>query len=104
MTVLPYEGATQSGIIPMSAAFGTPSIASDSGGLVEQIVNGKTGFIFHAGSVEELANHLVNSANLTEEEYLKMRRETVSHANENWDWDVLAERLAMFLKKTQCSG
>jgi glycosyltransferase involved in cell wall biosynthesis len=100
MTVLPYEGATQSGIIPMSAAFGTPSIASDSGGLREQIVDGKTGFIFRAGNVEELASNLVNSTNLTEEEYLKMRRETASYANENWDWNILAEKLAAFLKKT----
>jgi glycosyltransferase involved in cell wall biosynthesis len=99
MTVLPYEGATQSGIIPMSAAFGTPSIASDSGGLSEQISDGKTGFIFPTGDVRELANCLVKLEKLNQEEYLKMRREVLCYANDNWDWNILAEKLAKFLKK-----
>ena len=41
--VLPYNSATQSGVIPLASAFGTPAIASDTGGLAEQVVDGETG-------------------------------------------------------------
>ncbi|MDR1944460.1 MAG: glycosyltransferase family 4 protein [Synergistaceae bacterium] len=99
MTVLPYEGATQSGIIPASAAFGTPSIASDSGGLKEQIADGKTGFIFPAGDAAELEKIIVKSSIMTDDEYREMRENSERHASENWDWDALAEKLAEFLKK-----
>lgn len=98
MTILPYEGATQSGIIPVSSALGTPSIASDSGGLKEQIVDGETGFIFSAGSVSELENAISRSSMMSGEEYRKMRENSSKYAYENWDWAVLAKKLAEFLR------
>ncbi|MDR3332173.1 MAG: glycosyltransferase family 4 protein [Synergistaceae bacterium] len=98
MTILPYEGATQSGVIPMSAAFGTPSIASDSGGLKEQIIEGETGFIFPSGDAGELENDIIKSSELSNETYLKMRKETLRNATEKWDWGVLALKLVDFLE------
>jgi glycosyltransferase involved in cell wall biosynthesis len=96
MTILPYEGATQSGVIPLSAAFGTPSIASDSGGLSEQIVDGKTGFIFRAGNISELRNVMIKASDMPDAAYQKMRGESSRYAAENWDWDVLAKKLVDF--------
>jgi len=110
MTVLPYEGATQSGVIPASAAFGVPSIVSDSGGLPEQITNGKTGFVFPAGKAAELENTLIKASGLPKPRYQKMREESMRYAEENWNWDVLAEKLAVFIKnviaiqKSECSS
>ena len=98
MTILPYEGATQSGIIPVSGALGTPSIASDSGGLKEQIVDGESGFIFSAGSASELKNAISRSSTMPGEEYRKMREKSEKYAYENWDWAVLAKKLAKFLR------
>jgi glycosyltransferase involved in cell wall biosynthesis len=43
--VLPYTGATQSGIIPLSYSFSKPVIASDVGALSEQVKHGDTGFL-----------------------------------------------------------
>jgi glycosyltransferase involved in cell wall biosynthesis len=100
MTILPYEGATQSGVIPLSAAFGTPSITSDSGGLKEQIVNEKTGFIFPAGDAAALQSTIIKASKLPEDKYQKMRDDSLSYATENWSWDRLAEKLAAFLEKT----
>jgi glycosyltransferase involved in cell wall biosynthesis len=100
MTILPYEGATQSGVIPLSAAFGTPSIASDSGGLSEQIVDGETGFIFRAGNISELRNAIIKASEMPEEAYRNMRNASLRYAMENWDWNILAARLASFLERT----
>jgi glycosyltransferase involved in cell wall biosynthesis len=98
MTVLPYEGATQSGIIPLSAAFGTPSIASDSGGLKEQISDGKTGFIFASGDTDALARLLVEASNMPSARYASMRACSRQIADERWNWNSIAEKLLLFLR------
>jgi glycosyltransferase involved in cell wall biosynthesis len=98
MTILPYEGATQSGVIPASAAFGTPSIASDSGGLKEQISDGETGFIFPAGNEKSLAEAMLNAHHMRQDEYMRMRERSLGYATENWSWDALAGELLSFME------
>lgn len=99
MTLLPYEGATQSGVIPLSFAFGTPAIASDSGGLKEQIINGKTGFLFQMGNANQLAQTMREARNLTDEKYKTMRSDCLVYANNHWDWNVLAKKLLAFFER-----
>jgi glycosyltransferase involved in cell wall biosynthesis len=96
MTALPYEGATQSGIVPLSAAFGTPSIVSDSGGLKEQISDGETGFVFPSGDTKALYKSLIDASNMPEHRYASMRERSAQYANENWSWDSIAEKLLRF--------
>lgn len=96
MTTMPYEGATQSGVIPAASAFGTPSIASDSGGLAEQVVDGVTGMIFRAGSADELAAAMKSASEMSADRYDEMRRAVRAYADENWSWRVLAQKLAAF--------
>lgn len=97
MTMLPYEGATQSGVIPLSFALGTPAIASDSGGLREQMVDGKTGYVFETGNVTQLAEKILEARELTDERYEGMRLDCLEYADKHWDWNVLAENLLRFL-------
>lgn len=52
--VLPYLDATQSGVIPIAMLAGIPIIASNAGGLSEQIQNQETGFLFETGDVQSL--------------------------------------------------
>ena len=42
---LPYNSASQSGIIMIAYGFGKPVVVTDVGGLPELVVEGKTGFI-----------------------------------------------------------
>jgi D-inositol-3-phosphate glycosyltransferase len=46
--VLPYKFIFQSGVLFLSYSFGLPVIAADVGSLKEDIIEGKTGFIFRA--------------------------------------------------------
>jgi D-inositol-3-phosphate glycosyltransferase len=43
--VLPYLSATQSGVAKVAYGFGTPVIATDVGGLAEEVVDGVTGYV-----------------------------------------------------------
>jgi glycosyltransferase involved in cell wall biosynthesis len=45
VAVLPYNGATQSGILSIAYGFSKPVIVTDVGGLAELVDDGKTGFI-----------------------------------------------------------
>lgn len=52
--VLPYLDASQSGVIPVALEFGIPIIASDTGGLKEQLFNGDIGYFCKPNDVYSL--------------------------------------------------
>ncbi len=54
ITVLPYNEATQSGVIPVAMACESFVICSDCGGLSEQVVHGETGCLIPAGDADAL--------------------------------------------------
>lgn len=56
--VLPYLDATQSGVVPIAIDFEVPIIASDSGGLREQLDDGKIGLFVKPGSVSSLTEKM----------------------------------------------
>ena len=95
--VLPYNSATQSGVIPLASAFGTPAIASDTGGLAEQVVDGETGMLFSAGDADELAATLERAFALSEPDYRAMSASAQEYAESNWSWGVLADQLLDFI-------
>ena len=45
LVILPYLSATQSGVLNIAYGFGKPVIVTDVGGLAEDVVDGKTGYI-----------------------------------------------------------
>jgi glycosyltransferase involved in cell wall biosynthesis len=98
MTVLPYEGASQSGVIAASAAFGVPSVASDSGGLPDQIADGETGLLFPAGDRAALGRALTRASGMSPDDYGAMREKSRKRAYDEWDWNALAGKLIGFLE------
>lgn len=59
IVVLPYFEATQSGVIPMAYAFGKPVVATNVGGIPDQVVHGKTGYLVEPKDEEALAKAIV---------------------------------------------
>ena len=59
LVVLPYESATQSGIVQIAYSFEKPVIATDVGGLPEVVLNGKTGYIVPPKNHSELGEAVV---------------------------------------------
>ncbi len=96
--ILPYTSATQSGVIPLASVYGTPAIASDTGGIAEQVVDGETGMLFPAGDVSALASTMQRAFALSEPEYRTMSQAARDYANANWSWNVLARQLLDFFE------
>lgn len=71
--VAPYINATQSGVVLLSYSFARPVIASNSGGLPEQVEEGNSGYIVQANNSVDLAN-AINKMISTPEEVYKMKK------------------------------
>ena len=57
--ILPYLTATQSGVVGEAMSAGTPIIATKTGGLVEQIKDGETGYLVPVGDVPALYERML---------------------------------------------
>lgn len=60
MVVLPYESATQSGIVQISYGFEKPVIVTDVGGLPDVVADGRTGYVVEPGNPEALARAIAD--------------------------------------------
>ncbi len=63
VAVLPYNEATQSGILSIAYGFAKPVIVTDVGGLAELVDHGKTGFIVPPNNNEKLADSIIKFFN-----------------------------------------
>jgi glycosyltransferase involved in cell wall biosynthesis len=55
LAVLPYQEASQSGVLPIAQHLGLPSLVTPVGGLIEQVEGGRSGFIAADSSAHGLA-------------------------------------------------
>ena len=55
---LPYKEIFQSGVLFVGYTFGLPAIGADVGSFREDIIEGKTGYVFKPGDSKDLANAL----------------------------------------------
>ena len=97
--VLPYRSATQSGVIPLASAFGIPAIASATGGLVEQVVDGETGWLFPPGE-QPRSRRPGPRVRDGRGDYRRMSARCREYAATNWSWDVLSRRLLASAKRS----
>ena len=93
--ILPYTDATQSGVISIAMEYNTTIIASDTGGLGEQIDHDKTGILFEPGNAQALATQILSVYRNAE---LRTRLATTAlESLEALNWDRLAESLIKFI-------
>ena len=57
---MPYNSASQSGVIPMAYSYERPVIASDIMGINEMVHNKKTGFLFKRKDPLDLSNKIID--------------------------------------------
>src|SRR5207302_487078 len=90
--VLPYRYIYQSGVLFLGHSFGLPVIAADVGCLRDEIVEGKTGFIFRREDPADLARVIDRyfASNLYAD--LDCRRPQIrKYATERHSWDVVGQ-------------
>lgn len=93
--VLPYRYIYQSGVLFLGYSFGLPVLVSDVGSLRDDVVEGRTGFVFQPENPEELSRSIDRyfSSDLYAE-LAERRPEIRDYALARNSWDVVA-RLTM---------
>lgn len=89
--VLPYLDASQSGVIPIALEYGIPIIASDTGGLKEQLNNGEIGFFCIPNDIQSLKEqmkYLIDNPSA-----IKKEKNKINEYLTKLNWDVITRPL-----------
>jgi D-inositol-3-phosphate glycosyltransferase len=95
LVVLPYESATQSGIIQIALNYGTPIVTTNVGGLPEVVKDGEMGYVVPPFDPPAIASAI---ARFYREEKAAPFRAAVEAARARYSWDPLAEALEAFAR------
>jgi len=90
--VLPYRQISQSGVLFLGHSFGLPALAADVGSLKDEIIEGKTGFVFRPEDPVDLAKTIERyfASDLFAD--LRNRRLAIrDYATERNSWDLVAQ-------------
>jgi D-inositol-3-phosphate glycosyltransferase len=94
VVVLPYRDIYQSGVLFLGHSFGLPVVAADVGSLKDEIVEGKTGFVFKPEDPIDLARALRQYfASDLYADLSNRRGEIRAYTNERHSWDVVGQRI-----------
>lgn len=95
LVVLPYESATQSGIVQIAYGFEKPVIVTNVGGLPDVVIDGKTGYVVEAKNPGRLAEAIIKYyAENNEETFKKNIKKDV----ERFSWDRMLESIEKLYK------
>jgi glycosyltransferase involved in cell wall biosynthesis len=90
--VLPYRHIYQSGVLFLGYNFGLPVLAADVGSLKDEIVEGKTGFVFRPEDPTDLARVIEAYFNSDLYKDLGKRREEIRHyATACYSWNTIGQ-------------
>jgi glycosyltransferase involved in cell wall biosynthesis len=89
---LPYMEASQSGVLLLAYGFARPVVIYPTGGMVESVVDGETGWICSAASVEALSRALAASVEAGAAECLRRGERGRALAVERFGWPAIARR------------
>jgi D-inositol-3-phosphate glycosyltransferase len=89
--ILPYTHVFQSGVLFLGYSFGLPAIAADVGSLKEEIIEGKTGFVFKPCDSSALGRTINRYFESELFHNLETRRvEIKAYGNDKYSWDKVA--------------
>ena len=93
LVVLPYESATQSGIVPIAYDFEKPVVVTNVGGLPDVVKDQETGFIVESKRPDLIAKAVIDFYRLHKEEAFvaNVRKEAY-----RFSWDRMVEVIESF--------
>jgi glycosyltransferase involved in cell wall biosynthesis len=90
--VLPYRDIYQSGILFLGYSFGLPALAANVGSLKDEMVEGRTGFLFRPGDPIDLARAIEKYfASDVYGDLSSRRQEIQDYARQGHDWDIVGQ-------------
>lgn len=90
LVVLPYESATQSGIVQIAYGFEKPVVVTNVGGLPDVVTDGKTGYVVEEKNPKKLAEAIID---FYEKDREKKFIEGVRKEAERFSWDRMRETI-----------
>jgi len=91
--VLPYRHIYQSGVLFLGYSFGLPVLAADVGSLKEEVVEGRTGFVFRPEDATDLRRTIEHYFESDLYKELGERREEIrDYVRKRNSWDTVGER------------
>lgn len=100
VTILPYDSATQSGVIIRSYASGVPIVCYDVGSLGEYVIHGETGFCVKHNDSEKFADSVIQCLQKSEEMKLAVNAFYVENYSERQVVPVQIERIVEFCRQS----
>lgn len=88
LVVLPYESATQSGIVQIAYGFEKPVIVTNVGGLPDVVKNGKTGYVVEPMDSEALAEAVID---FYEHDKAGTFEKAIKQEAHRFSWDMMEE-------------
>ena len=90
--VLPYRDIYQSGILFLGYSFGLPSLVADVGSLKDEMVEGRTGFLFRPEDPTDLAKAIEKYfASDLYRDLSQRRQEIQDYARQGHDWNIVGQ-------------
>jgi glycosyltransferase involved in cell wall biosynthesis len=89
---LPYPSASQSGVLLLAYGFHRPVVIYPVGGLVEAVIDGRTGWVCARPDVDALVEALSQSIDAGAAECLRRGEEGARLAEERFSWRAIAAR------------
>lgn len=100
LVVLPYESATQSGIVQIAYGFYKPCLVTDVGGLPEVVLDGKTGYVVPPKNYTAIADKIIEFFTLTDDGRAQMSTK-IADWNKEFDWDHMVETVEDILAEVR---
>ena len=98
LVVLPYESATQSGIVQIAYGFERPVIATNVGGLPDVVLNEKTGYLVPPKNPGALAEAVVR---FFEEHKAEEFAENIRKEASRYSWDRMRENICLLWERQE---
>ncbi len=88
LVVLPYESATQSGVVQIAYGFEKPVVVTDVGGLPDIVTDGETGYVVEAQNPGALADAVVRYFTEGKQEQIE---KNIADEAYRFSWDRMGE-------------
>lgn len=95
--IVPYNSASQSGIIIDAYKYSRPVIAFEVGAIPEQVDDGKSGYLVKAGDNQKFAAKLKEAMHLSTEQYDVMSRDAYQYGSKKYATSGAVERFVELL-------
>ena len=95
--IVPYNSASQSGIIIDAYKYSRPVIAFSVGAIAEQVDDGKSGYLVETGNVNAFADKVNEVSKMEKEEYEQMCKHAYAYGSKKYAADGAVERFVKLL-------